>query len=128
MASRLQTPWVVSEQVAAMRKICALALAAATGAPAALLAQEAPIDGSAIVIRQVVSGKTCLGDDVLTFGVSAPGSPGTFERAGEPAGTYSIGYGTILIRRDQDLHGHLASVSPLDRVLYLSTGTYRCGK
>jgi hypothetical protein len=80
-------------------------------ASAVVSAEEGAVDGSAMAIRTVVSGKTCVGDDVLTFGKSAPGSVGAFERVGRPAGTYSVGYGTILIRRDQDVHGHVASVS-----------------
>ena len=102
----------------------AIVLAVATLASTAVSAQET--DGSAAAIRNVVSGRTCLGDDVLTFGESARGSGGTFERSGRPAGTYSVGYGTIMIRRGPDLHGHVTSVSPVDHVLYLSAGTYKC--
>ncbi len=94
---------------------------------AVVSAQETAIDGSAVAIRTVVAGKTCQGDDALTFGKSAVGSPGTFERTGRPTGTYSVGYGTILVRRGEDLHGHVASVSPPDGMLYLGTATYRCG-
>jgi len=102
-------------------------LTAVMAASAVVYAEEGAVDGTALAIRTVVSGKTCVGDDVLTFGKSTPGSAGTFERVGHPADTYSIGYGTILIRRDQNVHGHVASVSPSDRMLYLSTGAYRCG-
>jgi hypothetical protein len=104
-----------------MKMPIVIVLAAAT-----VSAQESSIDGSAAGIRNVVSGRTCLGDDVLTFGESARGSAGTFERSGRPAGSYNVGYGTILIRRGQDLHGHVTSVSPVDHVLYLSASTYRC--
>jgi hypothetical protein len=104
-----------------------LAAAAAAGTTAAATAQQT-VDGSAIAIREVVAGKTCRGDDVLVFGVSTPGSRGTFERVGRPVGTYSIGYGSILIRREHDLHGHLAAVSLADRKLFLSTGVYSCGQ
>lgn len=111
-----------------MRTLCMVLLAsAATTAPVILSAQEGAVDGSAAAIREVVSGKTCVGEDVLTFGESVPGSVGPFERIGRPVGTYKIGYGTILIRRGQDLHGHVTSASVIDRVLYMSTGTYRCG-
>lgn len=102
-------------------------LLAAVTASAVVSAQEVAVDGSALAIRTVVSGKTCLGKDVVTFGESESGSAGTFERAGRPVAAYSIGYGSIMIRRDQDLHGHVASVSPSTGMLYLSTGTYRCG-
>ena len=61
------------------------------------------------------------------FGESAPGSAGMFERKGRPRGTYTVGYGTILIRRGQELHGHVTSVSVPNQVLYMSTGTFRCG-
>ncbi len=88
---------------------------------------EVSIDGSAPAIRKVVSGKTCVGNDTLRFGESIAGSPGRFERVGRPEGLYAIGYGTILIRRGNDLHGHIAAVSVPTRTLYLSTGTYRCG-
>jgi hypothetical protein len=104
-----------------------LVLATAASLAAAVSAQET-IDGSAPAIRSVVAGHTCLGNDTLKFGASSPGVPGVFERNGRPAATYSIGYGTILVRRGDDVHGHVASVSPLDGTLYLSTGTYRCGK
>ncbi|WP_156795453.1 hypothetical protein [Bradyrhizobium icense] len=99
---------------------------AATASPAVLYAQERPVDGSVGAIRTVVSGKTCTGDDVLIFGKSVTGAAGTFERKGRPNGSYAVGYGTILIRRGQDLHGHVTSVSVPDKMLYLSTGTYRC--
>ena len=55
------------------------------------------------------------------------GLAGAFERIGRPEGAYAIGYGTILIRRGERLHGHVASVSVLDDRLYMSTETYRCG-
>lgn len=105
-------------------------LVAATATPASLPAQEKAVDGSAAAIRGVISGQTChgTGEDILIFGESGPGLPGTFERKGLPRGTYSTGYGTILIRRGQDLHGHVTSVSVPDHVLYMSTGTYRCGE
>jgi hypothetical protein len=103
-------------------------LVVATAAPVALSAQEETVDGSAAAIRTVVSGKTCTGEDVLIFGKSVPGSAGTFERKGRPDARYNIGYGTILIRRGQDLHGHVTSVSVPDRVLHMSTGTYRCSE
>jgi hypothetical protein len=84
------------------------------------------VQGSAEAIREVVSGKVCVGDDVLKFGRSAPGASGTFNRVGRPIGTYEIGYGTIQILRGQELHGHVASVSVRDHMLYMSTTTYRC--
>lgn len=89
-------------------------------------AQELAIDGSAAAIREIVSGKTCVGKDVLAFGESAAGSSGTFKRAGRPDGRYAIGYGTILVRRGEDLHGHVTSVSVVDHKLYVSTETYQC--
>lgn len=105
-----------------------LSLVTALLTPTVLSAQEVPVDGSAAAIRKVVSGKTCRGEDVLIFGEgSMPGSAGTFERQGQPKATYNVGYGTILIRRGQKLHGHVTSVSVLDNTLHLSAGTYRCG-
>jgi len=111
-----------------MRAAHIVFLAAAATAPAAVCAQDVKFDGSAAAIRKVVAGKTCVGQDVLIFGEGGPGSAGTFMRVGRPAGTYDIGYGTILIHRGRDLHGHLTSVSVPDRMLYMSTGTYRCDK
>ena len=111
-----------------MRGLSVVLLVAATAVPAGLSAQEKTVVGSAAAIRTVVSGKVCIGQeqDVLIFGKSVPGSAGTFERKGRRKGSYSVGYGTILIRRDQDLHGHVTSVSVPDHMLYMSTGTYRC--
>lgn len=110
-----------------MRKLYMVLLGAATiTAPALGAAPESTVTGSAAIIRSVVSGKTCVGEDTLTFGESVPGSPGTFERSGRATGTYSIGYGTVLIRRGKALHGHVTSVSAQDHLLYMSTGTYRC--
>lgn len=111
-----------------MRVACLFFAAAAAAAPTATPAQNAMVDGSAAAIREVVSGKTCVGDGVLTFGEAGPGSDGTFRRTGRPDGTYAIGYGTILVRRGQDLHGHVTSVSVPDRVLHIGADTYRCGK
>lgn len=111
-----------------MRAPSVFLLVAATAAPAVLSAQEETVDGSAAAIRTVVSGKTCTGEDILIFGKSAPGSAGTFERKGRSNASYSVGYGTILIRRGQDLHGHVTSVSVPDHVLYMSTNTYRCSE
>jgi hypothetical protein len=110
-----------------MPTIRILTLAAAATLATMVSAQEA-IDGSAPAIRKVIAGQKCFGKDTLKFGGSAPGVPGVFERDGRPAATYSVGYGTILIRRGDDVHGHVASVSPRDGTLYLSAGTYRCGK
>ena len=109
-----------------MRATSIVFLAAASIAPAAASAQDLNFDGSAAAIRKVVAGRTCVGQDVLTFGESGPGLPGTFKRVGRPNGTYDIGYGTILIHRGHDLHGHVTSVSVPKRMLYMSTGTYQC--
>ena len=112
-----------------MRPACIFSLAAAvTARPTVVSAQAVSFDGSAAAIRKVVAGKTCVGQDVLTFGESGPGSAGTFKRVGRPDGTYDIGYGTILIHRGRDLHGHVTSVSVPDRMLYMSTSSYQCEK
>lgn len=111
-----------------MRMPCMILVVAITmSTPAIAFAQEISTDGSAAAIRKVVSGKTCVGEDTLNFGESVVGAPAKFERSGRPEGAYAVGYGTILIRRDQDLHGHLASVSVPNGTLYMSAGTYRCG-
>ncbi|MBS0247353.1 MAG: hypothetical protein AB7P20_02455 [Rhizobiaceae bacterium] len=102
------------------------AVAIALSIPAIAFAQELTIDGTAAAIREVVSGKTCVGKDVLKFGESTVGSPGTFKRAGHSEARYAVGYGTILIRRGRDLHGHVTAVSVLDRKLYVSAETYQC--
>jgi hypothetical protein len=89
-------------------------------------AQYEAFDGSGSAIMTVVSGKTCVGDDILRFGEIGTGSAGVFERVGSRAAEYKVGYGTILIRRDGDLHGHITSVSVPHRVLYMGTSKYRC--
>lgn len=104
-----------------------LLVTAALATSVVVSAKDLGFDGSAAAIRAVVAGKQCVGSDVLAFGDKAPGSAGTFERVGQPAGAYSVGYGTILIRRGEEVHGHVASVSTHDRMLYLSTSAYRCG-
>lgn len=119
---------VLEEMEVVMRAPTMIFLVAATAAPAVLAAQEETVDGSATAIRRVVSGQTCTGADVLVFGESGPGSAETFGTQGSPNGIYTIGYGTILIRRGQDLHRHVTSVSVSDHVLHMSTGTYRCGE
>jgi hypothetical protein len=112
-----------------MRPACIIFLAAAaTAGPTVVSAQDVNFDGSAAAIRKVVAGKTCFGQDVLAFGESGAGSAGTFKRVGRPDGTYDVGYGTILIHRGRDLHGHVTSVSVPNRVLYMSTSTYQCEK
>ena len=110
-----------------MRTSSIVLLAAVAGASAIVSAEEAPIDGSAAAIRAVISGKTCVGEDVLKFAESVSGAAGVFERAGRPPAIYAIGYGTIVIDRDGKLHSHVTSVSVPDRMLYMSTGKYRCG-
>ena len=87
-----------------MRKLYMLLLGAATiTAPALGAAPESTVTGSAATIRSVVSGKTCVGEDTLTF-----------ERSGRATGTYSY----RLIRRGKDLHGHVTSVSAQDHLLH----------
>lgn len=111
-----------------MKAVSVILLAVATVTPAALFAKERAIDGSAAAIRTVVSGRTCTGTDAIIFGRSDAGATATFERKGRPIGNYSLGYGTILIRRGQDVHGHIASVNVADSMLYLSADTYRCSE
>lgn len=112
-----------------MRSLWKIALTA-VAIPHPASAQNVTTRGSATAIREVISGKTCVGDDVLKFGQMTTGAPGTFDRNGKPEGRYEIGYGTILIlHRDHlhGLHGYVASVSASDHKLYMSTETYRCG-
>jgi hypothetical protein len=101
-------------------------LAAAMTTSAIVSAQQTIFDGSASAIRAVVSGKTCKGKDIIRFGEISADSAGAFERVGRAAGVYRVGYGTILIRRGDEMHGHVTSVSVPDHVLYLSTGKYQC--
>ena len=108
-----------------MKPLWTVVLAAVVFSPP-IYGQGETIQGSADAIRAVVSGKVCVGDDVLKFGRIAPGAPATFNRVGRPIGTYEIGYGTIQILRGHKLHGHVASVSVRDHMLYMSTTTYRC--
>jgi hypothetical protein len=103
-----------------------MAAVAAMATPVVASAQGPVIDGSALAIQEVVSGKTCIGDDVLAFGKNIARSGGTFERSGRAKATYSIGYGTILIRRNGNLHSHVTSVFVPDQMLYMSSSTYHC--
>jgi hypothetical protein len=89
-------------------------------------AGESGSEAASAAIREVVAGKTCIGDDVLIFGKSLIGTSGNYERIGRPPGRYQIGEGTILILRGKDLHSHVATVSVPDHMLYMSTGKYRC--
>lgn len=97
----------------------------ALSVPSITSAQD--VDGAAAAIREAVSGKICVGKDTLKFGKAAAGSPGTFERVGQPKGMYAVGYGTLLIRRGQELHGHVTAVSVSDHTLYVSADAYQCG-
>ena len=90
------------------------------------IADDPGSEGSSAAIRQVIAGKTCLGDDVLIFGESTVGRIGRYERVGRSPGTYQIGYGTILILRGKDLHSHVATVSVADHLLFMSTDKYHC--
>lgn len=110
-----------------MKTPCMVIAIATLAVPAIASASEVVIDGSAAAIREVISGKTCTGDDVLIFGEITRGTDGTYDRRGSTSATYSIGYGTILVNRDRKLHGHLASVSVSDHMLYMSTNKYQCG-
>lgn len=109
-----------------MKTFYMILLVAAATAPAAVSAENPTFNASASAIRNVVSGKTCIGKDILTFGENITGTAGTFQRAGRPIGTYNIGHGTIMIRRNEELHGHVTSVSEAGRMLYMSAGAYRC--
>ena len=92
-----------------------------------LWAQNAPFEASAAAIHEVISGKTCVGDDLLVFGQRSSKASGSYERVGRPPGAYQVGYGTILILRGRELHSHVATVSLEDHMLYMSTSKYRCG-
>jgi hypothetical protein len=119
---------VVSEREVVMKTVSIATIAIVIAAPAVAFAGDINTEPSAAAIREAVSGKTCVGNDVLIFGESAAGSGGTYERVGRPSGSYSIGHGTILIRRGRDLHGHVTSVSVPDHMLYMSAESYRCGQ
>lgn len=92
----------------------------------ALGTQNAPFEASAAAIHKVISGKTCVGDDLLIFGQRNSKASGSYFRVGRPPGIYQIGYGTILILRGKELHSHVATVSLEDHILYMSTSKYRC--
>jgi hypothetical protein len=109
-----------------MRAIPNLLAVAIAMTPGALSAQNIAFEASSTAIHNVISGKKCVGDDLLKFGASELGETGSYERIGRPPGDYQIGYGTILIRRGKDLHSHVATVSTQDHMLYLSTGKYHC--
>ena len=94
--------------------------------PVDLPAQKAPFEASAKAIHEVISGKKCVGDDLLIFGERDPKTSGSYERVGQPRGAYQIGYGTILILRGGRLHSHVATVSLEDHMLYMSADKYRC--
>lgn len=125
----MRTLWVVSEITEVVMKAFTATVALAAAMIASVTAsatQHHHIEGSAAAIRSVITGKVCLGKDSLTFGENIQGLGGTFERSGRPVGTYSVGYGTILVRRGQELHGHVVSVSPENHMLYFSTETSQC--
>ena len=84
-------------------------------------------EASAAAIDEVISGKTCVGQDVLKFGEHNAQTSGHYERNGRPPGLYETGYGTILIKRGKDLHSHVATVSVEDHTLYMSADKYLCG-
>jgi hypothetical protein len=109
-----------------MRKSAIVALAATMTVSAIASAQQTIYSGSEAAIRAVISGHTCKGKDILRFGAITPGTAGRFERAGSPIADYTVGYGTILIRRGGELHGHVTSVSVHDQMLYLSADRYQC--
>lgn len=110
-----------------MRAVPLIFVAAFFSPASTLPAQKAPFEASAAAIHEVISGKTCVGDDLLIFGERDPKTSGSYERIGRPPGAYQIGYGTILILRGRDLHSHVATVSLEDHMLYMSTNKYRCG-
>ena len=85
-----------------------------------LTAQNTPFEASAAAIHDVISGKKCVGDDLLIFGKREPKTSGRYERVGRPPGAYQIGYGTIMILRGQELHSHVATVSVTDHMLFMS--------
>lgn len=107
------------------RALTVVVTASAIATPA-IAAEPDIISGCAAAIRDVVSGKTCVGADVLKFGKALAGSFATFERIGRRKGTYTVGYGTILIQRGHSLHGHVTSVSETAHKLYMSKETYQC--
>ena len=103
-------------------------MSAMIGIPSAALSmQHVLFEASASAIDEVISGKTCVGDDVLKFGEHDSGTSGRYERVGRPEGLYQTGYATILIKRGNELHSHVATVSVKDHMLYMSASTYRCG-
>jgi len=89
-------------------------------------AQSVQFEASAAAIDEVISGKTCVGGDVLKFGEHSAKTSGHYERIGRPPGRYETGYGTILIKRGNDLHSHVATVSVKDHILYMSVDKYLC--
>lgn len=106
--------------------VAALAVAAAVPGFASHRS-DIGIAGDAAEIRKIISDKECVsGAEVLRFGKSMPGSPGTFERAGRAPATYQLGYATLLVNRDGQLHGHVIVVSPQMRTLHLGGVAYRC--
>jgi len=73
---------------------------------------EVRTEAKASVIRDMIAGRTCVSaTSLVRFGLSAPDSPGTFERSGRLPGKYAIGNGTVLIKRGETLHSHIAIVS-----------------
>lgn len=110
-----------------MRAVPLIFVAAIFTNAAVLSARHAPFEASAAAIQEVISGKTCVGDDLLIFGERDSRTNGKYERVGQPPGAYQIGYGTILIARGRELHSHVATVSVGDRMLYMSAGKYKCG-
>ena len=85
------------------------------------------ITGDAAEIRKIISDRECVsGTEVLRFGKSTPGSPGTFDRVGYARAIYQLGYATLLVSRDGKLHSHIIVISPEARTLHLGGVAYRC--
>jgi hypothetical protein len=109
--------------------LATVSLVALMNSSAATHRTDLGIAGDAAEIRKVVSGRSRVSaeGDVLKFGPSRAGSSGTFERTGRPAARYAIGYATLLVSRNSELHGHVIVVWPEDEVLHFGGQAYRCG-
>ncbi len=84
------------------------------------LAQDAENSGKRTDIVSVISGKTCEnGAAVLRFGKLEDGA-GTFVREGMPSAMYRVGYGSLMIKRGEALHGHVVSVKKQSGMFFLS--------
>ena len=79
-------------------------------------------------IAGVVSGKSCEAPngDVLKFGALVSGQSGEFVHSGHTVATYHVGYASVYVTRNGELHSHVVTVSPQKHQLHFNAANYQC--